>query len=66
MYCSLWVLCFFEMGYVFNLSIKYLIAAVLCRDGWQESLCMMRSVVVGSLQMLKVSVLCVLLMVMSK
>jgi hypothetical protein len=49
MYCSSWVLCSFEMGYVFILLIKYLIAAVLCCGGWQESLCMMRSVVVGFL-----------------
>jgi hypothetical protein len=47
MYCSSWVLCSFEMGYVFILSIKYLIAAVLCWGGWQESLCMMRSVACG-------------------
>jgi hypothetical protein len=51
------------MGYVFMRLIKYLIAKFLCSGGWHESLCMIRSVVVGFLYILKVSVLCVLSMV---
>jgi hypothetical protein len=54
------------MGYIFILLTKNLIAELLCSCGWYESLCMVRSAVVGFLYTSKVSVSCVFLMVMSK
>jgi hypothetical protein len=47
------------MGYVFILLIKYLTAEFLYSIGWHESLCIIKSVVVGFLYIPKVNVLCV-------
>jgi hypothetical protein len=57
--CNLLCLFSFEIGCVFILLIRYLIAESLCSVGWHKSLCMIRSVVVGFLYILKVNVLCV-------
>jgi hypothetical protein len=48
---------------VFFLLIRYLMAEYLCLPGWHESLCIIRSVVVGFLYMLKVNLLFVFIMV---
>jgi hypothetical protein len=45
------------MGYVFILLDKNRIAEFLCSVGWQELLCMIRSVVVGFLYMPKMKLL---------
>jgi hypothetical protein len=54
------------MGYVFMRLIKCLIAEFSCLGGWHESLCIIMSVVVGFLYILKVGVLCVSSIVMSR
>jgi hypothetical protein len=54
------------MGYELILLIKYLIAEFLCSVGWHEPLCVIRSMVVGFLFMLKVNLLCIFLIDISK
>jgi hypothetical protein len=63
MHSSSWYLFSNEMGYMFILLIKYLISKFLCSMGWHESLCIIKSVVVGFPHMLKVGVLRVFSMV---
>jgi hypothetical protein len=55
-----------KWGYLFMRLIKYLLAEFLCSGGWYESLCMIRSLVVGFLYILKASLLCVLSVVTTR